>query len=65
MSGFSGAYTTVATRHQSESQLSHQQVCATNVGFGDPDGKGLYITACNFLFRVRLNTTGVRPGPPP
>ena len=24
-----------------------QQVCATNVGFGDPDGKGLYITSCN------------------
>ena len=41
-----------------------RQVCATNVGFGDPDGKGLYITACNLLFRVRLNTPGVRPGPP-
>jgi gluconolactonase len=42
-----------------------KQVCATNVGFGDPDGKGLYITACNLLFRVRLNTPGVRPGPTP
>lgn len=41
-----------------------RQVCATNVGFGDADGKGLYITACNLLFRVRLNTPGVRPGPP-
>jgi gluconolactonase len=41
-----------------------KQVCATNVGFGDPDSKGLYITACNLLFRVRLNTPGVRPGPP-
>jgi gluconolactonase len=40
-----------------------KQVCATNVGFGDADGKGLYITACNLLFRVRLNTPGVRPGP--
>jgi gluconolactonase len=40
-----------------------KQVCATNVGFGDPDAKGLYITACNLLFRVRLNTPGVRPGP--
>ena len=39
-----------------------KQVCATNVGFGDPDGKGLYITACNLLFRVRLNTPGVLPG---
>jgi gluconolactonase len=42
-----------------------KQVCATNVGFGDADGKGLYITACNLLFRLRLNTPGVRPGPLP
>jgi gluconolactonase len=42
-----------------------KQVCATNVGFGDPDAKGLYITACNLLFRIRLNTPGVRPGPTP
>jgi gluconolactonase len=42
-----------------------RQVCATNVGFGDADAKGLYITACNLLFRVRLNTPGVRPGPTP
>ena len=40
-----------------------KQVCATNVGFGDADGRGLYITACNLLFRVRLNAPGVRPGP--
>jgi sugar lactone lactonase YvrE len=42
-----------------------KQVCATNLGFGDPDAKGLYITACNVLFRIRLNTPGVRPGPTP
>src|SRR4030095_5641951 len=42
-----------------------KQVCATNIGFGDPDAKGLYITACNLLFRIRLNTAGVRPGPTP
>jgi gluconolactonase len=42
-----------------------RQVCATNVGFGDADGKGLYITACNLLYRVRLNTPGTRPGPVP
>ena len=42
-----------------------KQVCATNVGFGDADGKGLYITACNLLFRLRLNAAGVRPGPLP
>ncbi len=39
------------------------QVCATNVAFGDADGKGLYITACTHLFRVRVNVAGVRPGP--
>jgi hypothetical protein len=42
-----------------------RQVCATNVGFGDPDAKGLSITACNLLFRVRLNMPGIRPGPTP
>jgi hypothetical protein len=40
-----------------------RQVCATNVGFGDADAQGLYITACNRLFRIRLTTPGVRPGP--
>jgi gluconolactonase len=38
------------------------QVCATNVGFGDADGKGLYITACTHVYRIRLNSPGVRPG---
>ncbi len=42
-----------------------RQVCATNVAFGDADARGLYITACNLLFRVRLNTPGIRPGPTP
>jgi gluconolactonase len=42
-----------------------KQVCATNVGFGDPDAKGLYITACNLLFRIRLNAPGIRAGPTP
>jgi gluconolactonase len=37
------------------------QVCATNVAFGDADSKGLYITACTHLFRVRVNIPGVRP----
>lgn len=40
-----------------------EQICATNVGFGDADGKGLYITACTHVYHIRLNTTGVRPGP--
>jgi gluconolactonase len=40
-----------------------EQICATNVGFGDADGKGLYITACTHVYHIRLNTAGVRPGP--
>ena len=39
-----------------------QQICATNIAFGDSDGKGLYITACEALYRIRLNTPGVQPG---
>ena len=39
-----------------------RQVCATNVAFGDADARGLYITACNLLYRVRLNAPGIRPG---
>ena len=38
------------------------RVCATNVAFGDPDDRGLYITACTHLFRIRMKTPGVRPG---
>jgi gluconolactonase len=41
------------------------QICATNVAFGDPDGRGLYITACEHLYRVRLRSAGVLPGPSP
>ncbi len=40
------------------------QICATNVAFGDPDGRGLYITACEHLYRVRLEAPGILPGPP-
>jgi gluconolactonase len=40
-----------------------EQICATNVGFGDADGKGLYITACTHVYHIRLNLPGVRPGP--
>ena len=41
------------------------RVCATNVAFGDADDRGLYITACTHLFRIRVNTPGVRPGRAP
>ncbi len=38
------------------------RVCATNVAFGDADNRGLYITACTHLFKIRLKQPGVRPG---
>jgi gluconolactonase len=44
------------------------RVCATNVAFGDADNRGLYITACTHVFRIRLDVPGVRydarPMPP-
>jgi gluconolactonase len=40
------------------------RVCATNVAFGDADDRGLYITACTHLFKIRLKQPGVRPGQP-
>ena len=36
---------------------------ATNLAFGDADGKSLYITNRRGLLRVRLNTIGIIPGP--
>jgi gluconolactonase len=38
------------------------RVCATNVAFGDDDDRGLYITACTHLFKIRTRVAGVRPG---
>ena len=38
------------------------RVCATNLAFGDPDDRGMYITACTHLFRTRIKVPGVRPG---
>jgi len=38
------------------------RVCATNLAFGDADDRGLYITACTHVFKVRMKIAGVRPG---
>jgi len=38
------------------------QICATNVAFGDADSKGLYITACEHVYRLQMKVPGVRPG---
>lgn len=40
-----------------------RQICATNAAFGDADSKGLYITACDAVYRIRLKTVGLVPGP--
>ena len=36
------------------------RICASNVAFGDADGKTLYITSCTHLFRIRLKASGLR-----
>lgn len=36
------------------------QICATNVAFGDADSKGLYITACEHVYRVQMEVAGIR-----
>jgi gluconolactonase len=40
-----------------------RQICATNVAFGDADGKALYVTACDAVYRIRMKIAGVMPGP--
>jgi len=35
------------------------RICASNLAFGDADGKGLYITACTHLFKVRLKAAAL------
>jgi len=40
-----------------------RQICATNVAFGDADGKSLFITACDAVYKIRLKVAGVMQGP--
>jgi gluconolactonase len=40
------------------------QVCATNVAFGERDGRTLFITACEHVYRIRMNVAGVHPAGP-
>ncbi|HTC54205.1 MAG TPA: SMP-30/gluconolactonase/LRE family protein [Steroidobacteraceae bacterium] len=40
-----------------------KQICATNVAFGDRDGKTLYIAACDAVYKIRLKVAGVLEGP--
>lgn len=38
-----------------------RQICATNVAFGEDDGKSLFITACDVLYKIRLRVAGLPP----
>ena len=40
-----------------------RQICATNIAFGDADGHGLYVTACDAVYRIRLKADGRDAGP--
>ena len=38
------------------------QICATNVAFGG-DGRDLYVSACDAVYKIRLETPGIISGP--
>jgi gluconolactonase len=40
-----------------------KQICATNEAFGGVDGRTLFISACDAVYRIRMKTTGLLPGP--
>lgn len=40
-----------------------KQICATNVAFGDLDGKTLYIAACDAVYKIHLKVAGILEGP--
>jgi gluconolactonase len=41
-----------------------KQICATNDAFGGPDGRTLFIAACDVVYKIQLRTVGIVPGPP-
>jgi gluconolactonase len=40
-----------------------RQICATNIAFGDTDGRTLFVTACDAVYRIPMKTAGFLPGP--
>lgn len=40
-----------------------REICALNLAFGGPDGKTLYIMGGEAVFKIRLRTAGIIPGP--
>ena len=43
-------------------QEPKRQICATNEAFGG-DGRDLYIAACDAVYKIRLESPGIVPGP--
>ena len=43
-------------------QEPKRQICATNLAFGG-DGRDLYVSACDAVYKIRLETPGVISGP--
>ena len=41
-----------------------RQICGTNLAFGGPDGRTLYVTACEAVYRIELKIPGSFPGRP-
>lgn len=39
-----------------------RQICATNVAFGEADGRTLFIAACDAVYRIRVKVPGIVPG---
>jgi gluconolactonase len=43
-------------------QEPKRQICATNLAFGG-DGRDLYVSACDTVYKIRLETPGIIAGP--
>lgn len=43
--------------------VPRRQICASNLAFGGVDGRDLFITACQAVFKIRLRSAGPVPGP--
>jgi gluconolactonase len=43
-------------------QEPKRQICATNLAFGG-DGRDLYVSACDAVYKIRLETPGIISGP--
>ena len=58
-----GQHTARLSQSRDRGREPKRQICATNVAFGDIDGKSLYVTACDAVYRIRLKVAGAMPGP--